>query len=91
MSLLDKDSSQRFVNGHVPNVSLRLMYPRNAEQVKKLNDQIEEQRSRQAKAEEERQGVEDLLRGVSVTLWNLCSKHRVSGFVEEWWRSRRNI
>ncbi|XP_076233355.1 uncharacterized protein LOC143178516 [Calliopsis andreniformis] len=52
------------------------MHPRNAEQVEKLNCQIEEQRSRQLKAEEERRGIENLLGNVTTTLWNLCNKYR---------------
>ncbi|XP_076674685.1 outer dynein arm-docking complex subunit 3-like [Andrena cerasifolii] len=46
----------------------------NAEEVEQLNSGIEEQRSRQLKAEQGRRRVEDLLRDVTGTLWNLCKK-----------------
>nr|XP_012145054.1 PREDICTED: golgin IMH1 [Megachile rotundata] len=48
----------------------------NAEEVETLNSQIDEQRARQLKAETERQRVEDLLREITTTLWNVCNKFR---------------
>ncbi|XP_034188285.2 outer dynein arm-docking complex subunit 3-like [Osmia lignaria lignaria] len=48
----------------------------NAEEVETLNGQIGEQRSRQLKAETERQRIEDLLREITTTLWNVCNKFR---------------
>lgn len=50
---------------------------RNAEKVEKLNRQIDEQRSRRLKADGERQRVEDLLREITATLWNVCVKFPV--------------
>ncbi|XP_015434232.1 PREDICTED: coiled-coil domain-containing protein 151 [Dufourea novaeangliae] len=46
----------------------------NAEDVEKLNNQIDEQRMRQSKAEGETRKLEDLLQEISTTLWILCEK-----------------
>ncbi|XP_054007772.1 uncharacterized protein LOC128891878 [Hylaeus anthracinus] len=48
----------------------------NAEQVENLNSRINEQRSRQSKAEEKHRRVEDLLQEITMSLWNLCNKFR---------------
>ncbi|XP_076755623.1 outer dynein arm-docking complex subunit 3-like [Xylocopa sonorina] len=48
----------------------------NAEDVEKLNRQIDEQHSRQLAAVTERQRVEDLLQEISATLWNICNRFR---------------
>lgn len=55
---------------------------RNAEEMEKLNCQIGEQRSRQLKADTEKRRVEDLLQEITMTLWNVCNKFRVSNFLD---------
>ncbi|XP_068969856.1 outer dynein arm-docking complex subunit 3 [Bombus flavifrons] len=48
----------------------------NAEETEKLNRRIDQQRSRRLKADARRQKVEDLLQGITMTLWNVCNKFR---------------
>ncbi|KAK1119568.1 hypothetical protein K0M31_013393 [Melipona bicolor] len=48
----------------------------NAEETEKLNQLIERHRSRQLKADTERQKVEELLQEITTTLWNVCNKFR---------------
>ncbi|XP_026672956.1 uncharacterized protein LOC108629207 [Ceratina calcarata] len=48
----------------------------NAEEVDKWNRQIEEQRVRGSAADSGRQRVEDLIREITLTLWNVCNKFR---------------
>ncbi|CAK9823048.1 Outer dynein arm-docking complex subunit 3 [Anthophora retusa] len=48
----------------------------NAEEIEKLNREMNEQRSRQLKADTKRQRVENLLGAAKMTLWNVCNKFR---------------
>ncbi|XP_017795299.1 PREDICTED: coiled-coil domain-containing protein 151 [Habropoda laboriosa] len=48
----------------------------NAEEMEKLSRQMNEQKSRQLKADTEGQRMEDLLQAATTTLWNVCNKFR---------------
>ncbi|CAD1470016.1 unnamed protein product, partial [Heterotrigona itama] len=48
----------------------------NAEETEKLNQLIGRHRSRQLKADTERQKAEELLQEITTTLWNVCNKFR---------------
>lgn len=54
-----------------------IQFFRNAEEVARLNSQIEEQRSRMESAECASRRVRELLSEVNVRLYNLCEKFQV--------------